>query len=192
MLESMTHNLRPTRAEASDVANAVLDGTDAVMLSGETAVGDYPVETVRQMDKIIREAESIPLTASSPVVFEGPSDSEAVCRAAVTLAEELEVAALTALTRSGRTAQILSKMRPASPILAFLWENESLARRLNLWRGVIPLVVHETPVRGETNQIILRELVARGLVQTGSQVVVVGAAPGAAAGSTNLIRLLRV
>jgi pyruvate kinase len=144
------------------------------------------------MDKIIREAEAIPLTASSPVVFEGASDSEAVCRAAVALAGELEVTALTALTRSGRTAQILSKMRPGTPILAFLWENESLARRLNLWRGIVPLVVHETPVRGETNQIILRELKARGLVQPGNQVVVVGAAPGAAAGSTNLIRLLRV
>jgi pyruvate kinase len=191
MLESMTQNPRPTRAEASDVANAVLDGTDAVMLSGETAVGMYPVETVRTMDRIVREAEAIP-GARHGVVPEGHSDSQAVCSAAVRLAEELEVAAITALTRSGRTARMLSALAPPMPILAFLWEDNAMGRYLNLWRGVAPFVVDEAAGHEESARVIERELRSRKLVPEGSQVVVVGSAPGGPDGRTNFIRLLRV
>jgi pyruvate kinase len=190
MLESMTYNPRPSRAEASDVANAVLDRTDAVMLSGETAVGLYPVEAVRAMDRIIREAESIPSPNSLPS-FEAKSDSQAVCAAAVQLAIELAAAAITALTRSGRTAQMLSGLEPPMPILAFIAQDEALARCLSLWRGVVPLVVESSPTVEETRGIIERELKERSLVPPGSQVIVVGAAPGGPAGRTNLIQVLR-
>ena len=138
MLESMTRSPHPTRAEASDIANAVLDGTDAVMLSGETAAGAYPVEAVRAMDRIVREAESLPVR---PVVIEPESRSEehAVCEAAVGLAEQVNAAALAALTRSGRTAQTLSSLWPRMPIFSLIREHEALSRRLLLWRGRGPL-----------------------------------------------------
>ncbi len=191
MLESMTHSPRPTRAEASDVANAVLDGTDAVMLSAETAVGQYPVQTVQAMDRIIREAEGIH-TQDERVAIESDSDTEAVCAAAVHLAEELSAAALTALTRSGHTAKILSAYRPSVPILAFLVNNEGLARQLTLWRGVWPMVVERALDPSDTMLVIENELRERRLVDRGSKVVVVGAAPGTPAGRTNFIRLLRI
>ncbi|MCH7811436.1 MAG: pyruvate kinase [Chloroflexi bacterium] len=187
MLESMTHRPQPTRAEASDVANAVLDGTDAVMLSGETAVGDFPVETVRAMDRIAREAETI---ATAPPSGHRRTQSHAVCHAAVTLATEVGAAALAAFTRSGRTAQILSKLRPGVPIYA-LCEQPSAARRLALWRGVMPLVAGSASGE-DVAESIARELRSKGLLPEGGDVVVVGAARRGRAGRTNFIRLLHL
>ncbi|MDZ4277787.1 MAG: pyruvate kinase, partial [Dehalococcoidia bacterium] len=141
MLDSMTHSRTPTRAEASDVANAVLDGSDAVMLSGETAIGEFPVDAVRMMDRIVREAERLP---GPPPQIEGRvrSRAHAVCYAAVALAEEVGADALAALTRSGRTARILSKLRPGIPIFS-LCEREAVARQLARWRGVAPVMVDQ-------------------------------------------------
>lgn len=190
MLESMTYSPQPTRAEASDVANAVLDGTDAVMLSGETAVGQYPVAAVRAMVRIIREAETLTAPALS-TAHRRPTRAHAVCYAAATLASEIGAEALAAFTRSGRTAQILSKLRPAVPTFA-LCERQATARQLALWRGVIPLVVEENGRREEVTARIARELRARALVAKGSSVIVVGAAPGGPAGRTNFIRLLHL
>jgi pyruvate kinase len=188
MLESMTHSPRPTRAEASDVANAVTDGSDAVMLSGETAIGEYPLEAVRMMDRIAREAEQriAPrlhldgLRRSTPLAF---------CTAAVHLAEEIGAAGLAALTRSGHTAQTLSSLRPSMPILA-LCEDDASARRLCLWHGVVPLVMGSAPALEEAWQTMRREVSATGLVPAGSRIVLLGAAPGSRRGRTDFIRLV--
>jgi pyruvate kinase len=190
MLDSMTHNPMPTRAEASDVANAVLDGTDAVMLSGETAIGEYPVASVQAMDRIVREAETVPM----PPVAAGPSrrtHARAVCDAAVTLVRDIKADALAAHTRSGRTAQILSKLRPPAPIFA-LTEREAIARQLALWRGVVPLISTRSGRGEEMFAHITRELLATRLVGEGGVVVVVGAAPQGPPGHTNFIRLLHL
>jgi pyruvate kinase len=190
MLDSMTRNPSPTRAEASDVANAVLDGTDAVMLSGETAIGKYPVAAVEAMDRIVREAE----TLSTPAVTmrgRRRTHALAVCDAAVTLARDIEADALAAYTRSGRTAQILSKLRPRAPIFA-MTERTAVARRLAIWRGVVPLVIRQEERGEETFSHINRELQARGLVDDGGIAVVVGTAPQGPPGHTNFIRLLRI
>ena len=190
MLESMTRSPRPTRAEASDVANAVLDGTDAVMLSGETAIGEYPVQTVQAMDRIVREAETIVVAPHQPIIEGRATQAHAVCHAAATLAREVGAGAIAAFTRSGRTAQILSKLRPAVPIIA-LCERPATASQLALWRGVMPLVVE--PARGDDiAENIARELRAQGVMREGGSVVVVGAAPGGPAGRTNFIRLLHL
>lgn len=190
MLESMTHSPQPTRAEASDVANAVLDGTDAVMLSGETAIGEFPVQTVQAMDRIVREAETITVAPDQPVVKGRATQAHAVCHAAVMLASEVGAGAIAAFTRSGRTAQILSKLRPAVPIIA-ICERLATASQLALWRGIMPLVVKS--VRGrDLGESIARELRAQGVMREGGNVVVVGAAPGGPAGRTNFIRLLHL
>jgi len=190
MLDSMTRNPSPTRAEASDVANAVLDGTDAVMLSGETAIGRYPVAAVEAMDRIIREAETLPMPAVTTRARRR-THAMAVCDAAVTLVRDIEADALAAHTRSGRTAQILSKLRPPSPIFA-LTERQAIARRLALWRGVVPLVIKKGSPREEMFSRIARELHARQVVDDGGIAVVVGTAPQGPPGHTNFIRLLHI
>jgi pyruvate kinase len=190
MLDSMTRNPSPTRAEASDVANAVLDGTDAVMLSGETAVGRYPVAAVEAMDRIIKEAETLSMP---PVVMRTRrrTHARAVCDAAVTLVREIDADAIAAYTRSGRTAQILSKLRPPAPILA-MTQRGTVARGLALWRGVVPLLIKQEGLGEEMFSHIKRELQVRNLVDDGGLVVVVGTAPQGPPGHTNFVRLLHV
>ena len=186
MLESMTTRSRPTRAEASDVANAVYDGTHAVMLSGETAIGKHPVEVVRAMHRIVVEAERVELP---PVVSDAPASvTRSVCTAAVQLAEDIGADALVAYTRSGRTAETLSSLQPARPIIA-LCEEEAMARRLCLWRGVVPVVIgtSESGNRAEQMQAEVSKI-----LPVGAQVVALGAAQGTRAGQTNFIRLLRI
>ncbi len=190
MLESMTHNSRPTRAEASDVANAVLDGTDAVMLSGETAIGNYPIETVRTMDRIIREAE-LEATEMMPPATSRLADTNAFCSAAARLAADLNVAALAAVTRSGGTAQSLSSLRPHMPIFALV-ENPELARFLNLYRGIIPLVIEHGQAIEETSTTIRTVLAYKSLLPAGTDIVVVGVAPDSIDGRTDFIRLVRI
>ena len=138
MLESMTNNPRPTRAEASDVANAILDGTDAIMLSGETASGDYPVEAVQTMNKIAQRIETS-LQYEKTFVRKGfehqDNTTDAIAHATVQLAYELDAAAIITPTESGYTTQVVSKYRPQAAILAFA-ANEKVARHLNLRWGV--------------------------------------------------------
>jgi pyruvate kinase len=122
MLESMIQHTRPTRAEASDVANAILDGTDAVMLSGETAVGKYPIKTVNMMTAIIHEAELNYENwghHSNTRFAKTHSDSLSMARAAYTISDALDVASIAVFTQSGRTAILMTKMRPKCPIIAF-------------------------------------------------------------------------
>ncbi len=121
MLESMIHNPLPTRAEASDVANAIYDGTDAVMLSAETAVGDYPVESVALMNRIVHQAENNYSKWGHGQILETDDhdDAVAIARAARELAQDRDVEAIAVFTRTGRTAILMSKVRPEVPILAF-------------------------------------------------------------------------
>ncbi len=190
MLESMTKNARPTRAEASDVANAVLDGTDAVMLSGETATGRYPEESVRVMDLIVREAESLAMP-NAPHASGRTSRGHSICHAAVGLANEVAASAIVTPTRSGRSARILSALRPGVPIFA-LSERDAVARGLSLFRGVIPVSVDD--LGGAEDVILLTrgQLMKRRLVAAGEDVVVVGLDRDGPARQTNFIRLLRV
>ena len=190
MLESMTKNARPTQAEASDVANAVLDGTDAVMLSGETAAGRYPEESVRVMDLIVREAESL-VTPGAPHTSGKKSRGHSICHAAVELAKEVSAAAIVTPTRTGRSARILSALRPGVPIFA-LSEQEAVARGLSLFRGVIPVSVDKLGSAEDVIVLIRGELVKRQLVAAGEDVVIVGLGRDGPAGQTNFIRLLRV
>ncbi len=193
MLESMVDHPRPTRAEASDVANAILDGTDAVMLSAETAVGRYPLEAVRMMDRIAVEVE-----AASPQLYQAPRHhdrrlgiAEAVAAAACRLSHDLRAKAIVVITRSGRTAQLVSKNRPAEPIVA-LTENEAVARGLCLWWGVHPVVIE---FREDTDAMLVHaeeELLRRGLVEPGDVLVVTGSAPIIARGRTNFVKVHRV
>ncbi|MCX6034866.1 MAG: pyruvate kinase [Chloroflexi bacterium] len=178
MLESMIHNPLPTRAEASDVANAIYDGTDAVMLSAETAVGEYPVESVELMDRIVRQAEEDYDQWGHGQVLETDEhdDAVAIARAARELAQDRDVEAIAVFTRTGRTAILMSKARPRVPVLAFTPVEETYRRMALVW-GVTPYRVPWADTMEEMIghvEIALRE---SGLVQPGGQVVVVSGFP---------------
>jgi pyruvate kinase len=187
MLESMTRRRVPTRAEASDVANAVLDGSDAVMLSGETAVGDYPVETVGTMRKILSAAEkerAVPapdLRASYgiPGVV-----AEAACRAAATL----QAKAIVVFSRSGYSARVLSKFRPGAPILAFT-PKEASACRMALYRGVTPDIAGSSASPERMVRRALNAIREQGLVESGEHLVIVY---GSATGHCDQLRVVRL
>ena len=187
MLESMMQNPRPTRAEASDVANAVIDGTDAVMLSGETAVGSYPVEAVAVMARIIEKAEA----AYPPRDVEDSgrlSSARAVAHGACGLARDLGTRAVVVLTRSGLTARLVSRARPPAPIIA-LTRRAALAHQLALWWGVTP-VVCEFPRSTESALACMEKtLLQRGLVAPGDTVIVVGSTPFTAHARTNFLKV---
>lgn len=140
MLESMTQNPRPTRAEASDVANAIFDGTDAVMLSGETAVGKYPRQAVEMMDRIVTEAEAHPFGRLVPEHHGGEhlSIAESICEAVAHAAQDLDLRAIAVFTESGATARMLSKRRPDAAIYAFT-QFEAVCNRMNSLWGVTPI-----------------------------------------------------
>ena len=179
MLESMVHNPLPTRAEASDVANAVFDGTDAVMLSEETAAGDYPVESVALMDRIVRQAEVDFGKWGHAQVMESVDehdDAVALSIAARELAHDREVAAIGVFTRTGRSAIFMSKARPIVPILAFTPE-ASTHRRLALVWGVTPYIVPFAETVEEMITIVEAALKTSGTVRPGQQVVLVAGYP---------------
>jgi pyruvate kinase len=190
MLESMTVNLRPTRAEASDVANAIFDGTDAVMLSGETASGRHPIEAVQMMARIAEEADQT--HQETEIRRRGrPLDiAETICENVVHAAQMLPVRAIVAFTRSGSTAQLISKYRSPRPVYAFCHE-ERIACRAALYWGVTPLVMPleldlETTVAAAEAELLRRRLIARGDV-----LAVVAGSPGRP-GQTNQMKLVRV
>jgi pyruvate kinase len=187
MLESMIHSPRPTRAEVSDVANAVFDGSDALMLSGETAVGEHPVEAVQVMERIIVDAERN-LTLVHPGDTAIHEDAEATARAARALASDRDVAAIAVFTRSGRTAQLMAKARPPVPILAFTPEEGTL-NRLNLCWGVEP---HRVPL-AESMEAMLDDVEhvirSKGRVHAGQQIVLVASHPVGAMGPANFTLL---
>ncbi len=191
MLGSMVLNRRPTRAEVSDVANAVLDGADAVMLSEETAAGNHPVEAVDAMARISREAETADHTA--PVKFDADivSFAAGAAGAAVSAAERLNAKAIVALAGSGLTALLVSKWRPRLPVLA-LSAHEPTLRRLNVLRGVIPVPIGERADMERQLESADRYLTREGWARPGDTVVVVAAVPLGEGKETNSIRFHKV
>lgn len=187
MLESMIEEPVPTRAEASDVANSVWDGTDAVMLSGETAVGKHPVEAVEMMHRIVVRAEaSIPREEEDDRGRVG--QAHAICRAATGLADDLKVAAIAAFTRTGRTAQLLSTERPRVPIYAFTSE-QHVYRRLALWWGVTPIFEQFSTDSDGMIREIEGALLARQALMPGDLAIIVGALPFRPGAHTNFVKL---
>jgi pyruvate kinase len=189
MLESMIENPRPTRAEASDVANAIFDGTDAVMLSGETASGKYPREAVAMMSRIITEAESHcePDHRRRRDHAQKNTISEAVCDAVSHAAEDLDMRAIAIYTESGNTARILSKHRPKSPVYAFS-HIETVVNRLNLFWGVHP--VQCLPMRSSKEMILYAEQLLLGAHRVAmGDIIGVVAGTRSTSGSTNFMRL---
>ena len=191
MLESMVRAERPTRAETSDVANAVLDGTDAVMLSAETAAGKYPVQAVETMARIARAVEDgVPGSAQSRRVSR-PSIPYAIGGAAQALTEDLDVALVVAITTTGRTARLLSQRRLAAPVLACL-EDERVARSLAFWWGVTAFMVPFQPTTEAMIGFLDREICRRRLGLPGQSIVVVGSVPLIARGRTNFVQVHRL
>ena len=187
MLESMTENPRPTRAEASDVANAIFDGTDAVMLSAETATGRYPLETVRMMDRIVRAAEANITEAIRPrhgEISVGETICEAICNAAVAF----RMKAIAAFTESGSTARLISKYRPPCPIIAFS-PNQETRRRLSLLWGVLPRTIGNVRIIDDLSSIAGERLLEERLVSRGDVVGIVAGTPFGQKGTTNFMKL---
>lgn len=191
MLDSMQKNPRPTRAEASDVANAIFDGSDALMLSGETAAGLYPLESVMMMDRIIREAEAsvthLPRPARSGNLQINEVIAEAICHAA----EELNLKVVVVFTEKGSSAGLVSKYRPRSPIVAFS-PIQQTRRRLALYWGVLPRsmsAVHDIDKLAARAE---KRLLEEKLVKRGDIIGMVAGTPIGTTGSTNLMRLLRI
>ena len=190
MLESMIHNPRPTRAEASDVANAVLDGADAVMLSGETSVGKYPVETVQTMARIIAAAEQESLRASHILHRVPETVGGSIARAAAEVGATVGAKALVAFTSSGETARRLARYRSPIPLLAFTTEPATRAQ-LSLTWGVethlVPWVDNtDDMVRQVENELLDMDY------QKGDKVVIVAGSPPGTRGSTNMLRVHRM
>ncbi|MFX4271306.1 pyruvate kinase [Propionibacteriaceae bacterium Y1685] len=188
MLESMISAPRPTRAEASDVANAVLDGADAVMLSGETSVGQYPVITVETMARIVTNTESHGLGQIEHIDWEPHTTAGVIAKAAVEVAERMEAKYLVAFTHSGDSARRLSRMRSAIPVLAFT-PLASTRQVLTLSWGV---QTFEVPMVDHTDEMIRqvdRQLTELGMVEAGERVVIIAGSPPGKAGATNLLRV---
>lgn len=194
MLESMTQALRPTRAEASDVANAVFDGTDAVMLSAETAIGAHPIETVQVMDRIVRAAEK----ETEPGVIlkrhtdsDTPSFPEAISAAACSAARAIAAGAIVAFSERGATARLMSKQRPSAPILA-VTPFEVVRRRMVLYWGVRPCTMPQIQQTDTRITETLRRLTRAGLLKTGEKIVIVSGTRVGQPGGTNLVKLQEV
>lgn len=193
MLDSMIRHPLPTRAEASDVANAVFDGADALMLSGETAIGEYPVKTVEMMVRIIDQAEKV------ATEFRVPSEPEqahlqvaaAVCEAATRAATFVSARAIVAFSQSGFTAKLISNMRPKTQIFAFT-PHEWVANRMSLYWGVQPMLMEE--IQNVDELIIKLEQVLKeaGLAEEGDKLAILAGAPIIERGSTNLMKLHEV
>jgi pyruvate kinase len=190
MLESMISSPLPTRAEASDVANAIFDGTDAVMLSAETASGNYPVESVAMMVRIVSEAEShfVEWGKTSSLESLGESDAASMARAAYEIARDRDVAAIAVFTMQGRTALLVSKSHPNVPILAFTPEEETCRRLSFLW-GVIPRLVPFATTMEDMLQHVDAAMLRNAMVKPGQQVVLVCGFPVGALRTPNMTLL---
>jgi pyruvate kinase len=196
MLESMIRNPRPTRAEASDVANAIIDGTDAVMLSGETAAGQFPVESVQMMARIAEAAEASGRhgdlhAMAAPPNTQANSVANAISAAACAIVQTLPVRAVVAFTMSGSTARLVAHLRPTVPILAFT-PNEIVCRRLNLVWGVTPIMCDYVDRLDDLGVRLGEILLARGFAQPGDTIVMTGGHPIAARGQTNFVKVMQL
>ncbi len=190
MLESMVHNPRPTRAEASDVANAILDGTDAVMLSAETAVGQYPVEAVRAMDRIIREMERHPLRHREErrAATDGVHTEDAIAWGTHAVARMLKTPLIVTLTKGGFTARKVAALRPPVPILAVTTELTTYRQLALVW-GVIPILVDHVPGYDAMLTVVRDLVLKRQYAKPGDCIVMTAGVPWGVSGSTNLIKV---
>ncbi|NJL43507.1 MAG: pyruvate kinase [Pseudanabaena sp. SU_2_4] len=187
MLDSMIHNPRPTRAEASDVANAIIDGTDAVMLSGESAVGSFPVQAVEMMVRIATEVER---NIQFPNLPPFQTDTTAAISEALNIIDRiLKLRCIAAFTMTGSTARLVAAERPKSPIIAFT-PNLSTCRRLNLSWGVTPVLVQDTTSSMETYvEAIESYLLAHNLAVPSDTILILGGSPIQSDGGTNFLKI---
>ncbi|WP_127582787.1 pyruvate kinase [Paenibacillus koleovorans] len=194
MLDSMQRNPRPTRAEASDVANAIFDGTDAIMLSGETAAGKYPIESVITMSRIAERAEQA-LEYREMFIKQSSAQqrtiTEAISQSVANSALDLEAKAIITPTESGYTARMVSKYRPKSPIVA-VTPNEQVMRRLCLIWGVVPIKGEEALNTDEMFQQAVDSTMKSGLIRLGDLVIITAGVPVGRSGSTNLMKVHHV
>lgn len=188
MLESMIHNPRPTRAEISDVANAVYDGTSAVMLSGETAAGAFPVQSVAAMAKIVKQAESHVEYIQSIEKFAIKNSGEALSHAACSLAKDLNATAIVVCTRTGATARMVSRFRPFIPIIG-ITTNERAYRKLALSWGVLPAMTDEYSSVDILFYFAKLTALKSGLVKKGDTIVITGGTPNGKSGNSSLINV---
>jgi pyruvate kinase len=192
MMESMISNPIPTRAEVSDVANAVLDGTDAVMLSAETAAGKFPVETVAAMARVCVEAEKEDFLANERRRTGAPeSVEEAIARATVFTANTLDIKAVAALTQSGKTVLLMSRMSTSVPIYALSSVVET-RRRVTLFRGVYPVKFKGARNPERALHMAEDELLKRGAVKQGDTIILTIGEPFGKAGGTNTMKIVKV
>ncbi|MBM7838469.1 pyruvate kinase [Alkalihalobacillus xiaoxiensis] len=191
MLDSMQRNPRPTRAEASDVANAIFDGTDAIMLSGETAAGDYPVESVRTMHNIASRTEqalNYDLILRKKSKESKQTITSAIGQSVAHTASNLDAAAILTATESGYTAQMTSRFRPKSPILA-ITSNERALRKMALVWGVTPLFGEKASTTDEMLDRTVEASVSAGYVKQGDLVIITAGVPVGETGTTNLLKV---
>ena len=190
MLDSMQDNPRPTRAEASDVANAIFDGTDAIMLSGETAAGDYPVESVNMMSNIaIRtEASLIGQDAYSLKAYDQGDTTEAIGQAVGHTAKNLDINTIVAATESGHTARMISKYRPKANILAMTFSEET-ALALTLKWGVVPLVASKPDSTDDMFNVAANFVVEHEFAKEGDLIIITAGVPVGESGTTNLMKI---
>ena len=188
MLESMIHNPRPTRAEISDVANAVYDGTSAVMLSGETAAGEYPVKSVAAMAKIVEHAETHIEYIQTIDNFEIKNSSEALSHSAATLAKDLHANAIVVCTRTGGTARMVSRFRPNINIIGITTDTHAY-RQLALSWGVLPAMAEEYTSIDILFYFAKQIAKQSGLVKKGDTIVITGGTPNGKSGNSNLINV---
>lgn len=193
MLESMKENPRPTRAEASDVANAIMDGTDAIMLSAESASGTYPIESVAMMDRIARVTEASDLYRAhlKSCQVSSPTTSNSIAVSACTIAEDIEAKAIVCFTSSGSTAAQVSSKRPNTTIIASTPHVEVCNQMALLW-GVLPMIASDIHTTDEMVTIADEELKASGVAVSGDRYVITAGVPFGQSGSTNMIRVERL
>jgi len=191
MLESMITNPAPTRAEASDVANAVLDGADAVMLSGETSVGKYPIETVQTMARIIASTEDHELAHMAAIDWQPRTRGGVIAKAAAEVGERVGASYLVAFTQSGDSARRLSRYRGPIPVLAFTPEAQVRSQLSMTW-GVEAFKTGFVEHTDEMVRQVDEELLRIGRVKTGELVVIIAGSPPGIPGSTNALRIHRM
>jgi pyruvate kinase len=191
MLIRMVENPRPTRAEANDVANAVLDGTDAVMLSEETAAGKYPVEAVMMMDRIVRSAETSLDVAKFEHLPELANTRDSISRSTYYIAKEISAAAIITPTWSGTTATLVSRFRPKQPILATTPNEQALDFMALAW-GVIPVLIPQSDSIDDLIRFSIQAARKAGHLHSGQHVVITGGIPLHIAGNTNFIKVEKV
>ena len=191
MLESMIDNPRPTRAEASDVANAVLDGADAVMLSGETSVGEYPIETVETMARIVASTEDHELAAMAAIDWQPKTRGGVIAKAAAEVAERVGAKYLVAFTQSGDSARRLSRYRGTVPVLAFTPVSKVRSQLSMSW-GVETFLTQDVEHTDEMVRQVDEALLEIGRVKQGDQVVIIAGSPPGIPGSTNALRIHRM